>query len=93
MATSKFVNPHQRRVLAKPDGSPPRQPPEEPPQRALEGPTTGPKPASDRMTEVTVKLPQRLLDKLDRLVKRKSGELGKAGRSTVLRWLLDQYRD
>jgi len=46
---------------------------------------------SDRHTSVTVKLPGALLAKLDRLVKRESGRLGKAGRSTVLRWLLDQY--
>lgn len=50
----------------------------------------GPSP-SDRNTSVTVKLPGPLLAKLDRLVKRHSGTLARAGRSTVLRWLLDQY--
>lgn len=50
-------------------------------------------PPSDRNASVTVKLPGLLVAKLDRLVKRHSGGLGKTGRSTVLRWLLDTYEE
>lgn len=78
--TSKFANQHERRFLAKPDDQPSRKPRERPAS----------KPAKARMTEVTVKLPGDLLAKLDRLCKRESTGLVKAGRSTVMRWLLER---
>lgn len=71
----------------------PRDEPGKPPAESRKGPPPAPKgdPSKPRMTEVTVKLPETLLAKLDRMVKRHSAGLAKAGRSTVLRWLLDQH--
>jgi hypothetical protein len=74
--------------------SQPSKPQLEAPKPAASKPMEPKPPAPpDRHASVTVKLPGPLLAKLDRLVKRHSGTLARAGRSTVLRWLLDQYQE
>jgi hypothetical protein len=79
------------------------QPPGEPTRPALPAPgrtTAGPrekapgglprKPPGARMAEVTVKLPDALIAKLDRLRDRHSTGPTRPGRSTLMRWLLER---
>jgi hypothetical protein len=87
MSSPKYANPQPRRVLARPTAPTPK-PPVKP--RALPAPK--PKESPDRLHAVTVKLPGPLLDKLDRL-RSKTGGLTPAGRSTYLRWLLEQFEE
>lgn len=70
----------------------PSKPPAESIPSAREKAPGGPprKPSKPRMAEVTVKLPDALIEKLDRLRDKHSTGLTKPGRSTLMRWLLER---
>jgi hypothetical protein len=89
--TSKFATDRTRRELASIEPKPTSKPRVEPRKDRPDKPPG--KPTKPRMTEVTVKLTDELIAKLDRLAKRESRGLNKAGRSTVLRWILDRFEE